>query len=66
MKKLKNTTMYQVKIFLFVISILFSIRLIAEFTIKLFQDNPEPLVLSKIEQVLIYLAVSYIIKFILT
>jgi hypothetical protein len=41
-------------------------RLIAEFTIKLFQDNPEPLVLSKIEQVLIYLAASYIITFILT
>ena len=58
--------MYQVKIFLFVISILFSIRLIAEFTIKLFQDNPEPLVLSKIQQVLIYLATSYIITFILT
>ena len=58
--------MYQVKIFLFVISVLFSMRLIAEFTIKLFQDNPEPLVLSKIEQVLIYLAASYIITFILT
>lgn len=66
MKKLKNTTMYQIKVFLFVISILFSMRLIAEFTIKLFQDNPEPLVLSKIEQVLIYLAASYIITFILT
>ena len=58
--------MYQVKVFLFVISILFSLRLIAEFTIKLFQDNLEPLVLSKTEQVLIYLAVSYIITFILT
>jgi hypothetical protein len=58
--------MYQVKIFLFVISVLFSMRLIAEFTIKLFQDNPEPLVLSKIQQVLIYLAASYIITFILT
>ena len=58
--------MYQIKVFLFVISILFSMRLIAEFTIKLFQDNPEPLVLSKIEQVLIYLASSYIITFILT
>jgi len=58
--------MYQIKVFLFVISILFSIRLIAEFTIKLFQDNPEPLVLSKTEQVLIYLAASYIITFILT
>jgi len=58
--------MYQVKIFLFVISVLFSTRLIAEFTIKLFQDNPEPLVLSKIQQVLIYLAASYIITFILT
>jgi len=66
LKKLKNTMMYQVKVFLFVISILFSLRLIAEFTIKLFQDNPEPLVLSKTEQVLIYLAVSYIITFILT
>ena len=58
--------MYQIKVFLFVISILFLMRLIAEFTIKLFQDNPEPLVLSKIEQVLIYLAASYIITFILT
>jgi len=58
--------MYQVKIFLFVISVLFSMRLIAEFTIKLFQDNPEPLVISKIEQVLIYIAASYIITFILT
>jgi len=58
--------MYQIKVFLFVISILFSIRLIAEFTIKLFQDNPEPLVLSKTEQVLVYLAASYIITFILT
>ena len=58
--------MYQIKVFLFVISILFSMRLIAEFTIKLFQDNPEPLVLSKIEQVLIYFAASYIITFILT
>ena len=58
--------MYQIKVFLFVISILFSMRLIAEFTIKLFQDHPEPLVLSKIEQVLIYLASSYIITFILT
>ena len=58
--------MYQIKVFLFVISILFSMRLFAEFTIKLFQDNPEPLVLSKIEQVLIYLAASYIITFILT
>ena len=58
--------MYQIKVFLFVISILFSMRLIAEFTIKLFQDNPEPLVLSKIEQVFIYLAASYIITFILT
>ena len=58
--------MYQVKVFLFVISLLFSVRLIAEFTIKLFQDNPEPLVLSKIQQVLIYLAASYIITFILT
>ena len=66
MKKLKNTTMYQVKIFLFVISILFSMRLITEFTIKLFQDNPEPLVLTKTEQVLVYLAVSYIITFMLT
>ena len=41
-------------------------RLITEFTIKLFQDNPEPLVLTKTEQVLVYLAVSYIITFILT
>lgn len=60
------TILLQIKIFLFVLSIIYTLRFLAELVIRLFQDEPEPIILSKLEQFYQYIALSYIITFILT
>jgi Na+-driven multidrug efflux pump len=55
----------QIKLFLFVLSIIYILRFIVELAIRLFQDNPDALTLSKTEQFLHYVALSYIITYIL-
>ena len=40
----------QIKLFLFVLSIIYTLRFVVELVIRLFQDNPEPMTLSKLEQ----------------
>ena len=57
--------MQEIKLFLFVLSIIYSIRIIVEFVLKLTQENPEPMKLSKVEQAIQVLALSYIITYIL-
>jgi magnesium-transporting ATPase (P-type) len=57
--------MKQFNIFVLVLSIIFMIKLIIQFSSKLFQENPEPMKISKIEETLIYFAISYIITYIL-
>jgi len=56
----------QIKLFLFVLSIIYTLRFIVELIIRLFQDNPEPMTLSKLEQFYQFVTLSYIITFILT
>jgi len=55
----------EIKLFLFVLSIIYSIRIIVEFVLKLTQENPEPMKLSKVEQAIQVFAISYIITYIL-
>jgi hypothetical protein len=57
--------MQEIKLFLFVLSIIYSIRIIVEFILKLTQENPEPMKLSKVEQAIQVFALSYIITYIL-
>ncbi len=57
--------MQEIKLFLFVLSIIYSIRIVVEFVIKLTQENPEPMKLSKVEQAIQVFALSYIITYIL-
>ena len=57
--------MEQIKLFLFVLSIVFTLRFIIEFILKLVQENPTPMSLSKVNESLLYVAVSYIITYIL-
>jgi hypothetical protein len=56
----------QIKLFLFVLSVIYNLKFIIELTVRLFQDNPEPMRLSKLEQFYQFIALSYIITFILT
>jgi hypothetical protein len=55
----------QIKLFLFVLSLVFTIRFLIEFVIKLVQDNPTPMSVSKINESLLYLTVAYIITYFL-
>jgi hypothetical protein len=57
--------MLEIKIFLFVLSTIFSLRYVFEFVVKLIMNNTEPIKLSKVEGVLLYLSTSYIITYFL-
>ena len=55
--------MSDIKIFLFILSIIYTLRFVIEFVFKLFEDNPTVLVISKYNQVFLYFAISYIITY---
>ena len=57
--------MEEIKLFLFVLSIIYSLRIAVEFGMKLTQDNPEPMKISKVEQTLLLLSISFVITHIL-
>ena len=58
--------MLQIKLFFFVLGILYLTKFLLEFIVKLFQENPEPMKLSNVEQIILLVASSYIITYILT
>jgi hypothetical protein len=55
----------EIKLFLFVLSVLFSLTYLINFIFKLFQENPEPMEISKVDRTLLYITVSYIITYFL-
>jgi hypothetical protein len=57
--------MEQIKLFFFVLSIVYSLRIIVEFGMKLTQEEPEPMKLTKLEEALQIVSLSYIITYIL-
>jgi len=57
--------MEQIKIYLFVLSIIYSIRFLISFGVRLTQENPEPMKLSKVEDALQLFSLSYIITYFL-
>ena len=58
--------MQQIKLFFFVLGILYLTKFLIEFIVKLFQESPEPMKLSNVEQIILLVAFSYIITYILT
>ena len=57
--------MKEIKIFLFVLSVLYLIRFILEFGFRLLQENPEPMKSSKVEKVSQLLSAAYAITYFL-
>lgn len=57
--------MRDIKLFLFVLSIIYILRFIVELAIRLIQDNPDSLTLAKYEQYMHYISLAYIITYIL-
>ena len=58
--------MIQIKLFFFVLGMLYLTKFLLEFIVKLFQESPEPMKLSNVEQIILLVAFSYIITYILT
>lgn len=55
----------EIKLFLFVLSIIYTLRFIVEFGIKFTQENPEPMKVTATEKVFVYFSLSYIITYFL-
>jgi hypothetical protein len=51
----------EIKIFFLILSIVFSLRFVFEFIVKLIQEEPVPMKISKVNEVFLYLSLSYII-----
>jgi hypothetical protein len=51
----------EIKMFFLVLSFVYSLRFILEFIIKLIQEEPVPMKINKVNEVFLYLSVSYII-----
>lgn len=57
--------MNEIKVFLLVLSLIFLLKNIGIFVLKLFQPEPEPMKLDKTEKVLLYLSLTYVITFLI-
>lgn len=57
--------MMEIKIFLLVLSIIYSMKFVFQFVLKLTQETPEPIKINKVEETLLFFAVSFIITFFL-
>jgi len=55
-----------IELYILVLSIVFVLRFIVEFIVKLFITSAEPLSTNKYEKVVLYFAISYIITYIIT
>lgn len=51
----------KIELFVFVLSLLYSSKHLFNFVSMLMQDNPTPIVLERIEKILLYLSTSYIV-----
>jgi hypothetical protein len=60
------TILLQIKLFLFVLSIIYTLRFVFELVVRLFQDNPDAMKLTKLEQFYQFVGLSYIITYLLT
>ena len=55
----------EIRLFFFVLSIIYILRFVLELVIRIFQENPDTISLPKWEQFTHYMALSYIITYFL-
>ena len=51
----------EIKIFFLILSVVFTLRFRVDFIVKLYQEEPVPMKINKINEVFLYLSLSYII-----
>lgn len=57
--------MEKIELFLFVLSIVYNLKHVFQFIMRLRETEPEPINLTNIEIVIFYFTISYIITFLL-
>lgn len=57
--------MNEFKLFVFILSILFILKNVFVFSVKIFQTDPEPMSLNKYETIGLYVSLAYILTHIL-
>jgi hypothetical protein len=55
----------EIKLFLFVLSIVYELKFVAEFIFRLTIENPTPLEVKEIEKIFLYFSIAYTITYIL-
>jgi hypothetical protein len=55
-----------IELYILILSIVFILKFVFEFIIKLFVTSAEPLSINKYEKIILYFVVSYIITYIIT
>lgn len=53
--------MFEANVFLVVLSLIYLIKLFSTFIMKLFETDPEPMMLTIYEKILFYISLSYVI-----
>lgn len=55
----------EIKIFLFILCIVFQMRFIIQFCYQLTKEKPEPMKMKEVEKTLMYFTTAYIITYII-
>lgn len=55
----------EIKLYLFVLSVIFQLKFVVEFLFKLTQETPTPIKINEINQIFLYLASAYTITYFL-
>jgi|LakMenE18May11ns_1017448.scaffolds.fasta_scaffold9945773_5 hypothetical protein len=55
----------EIKLFLFVLCLVFELKFIFQFIYQLTRENPEPLKIKEMDKTLLYFTTAYIITYIL-
>jgi len=53
-------------LYFFILSIVYNLKFILEFLVKLREENPKPLIISNVEKIVMYFTISYIITYIIS
>lgn len=56
----------EIKLFVFILSVVFCLQFLVKFIILLTQDNPQPMNISITEKIFLYLSLSYVVTAIIT
>lgn len=55
----------QIKLFLFILSLIYELRFVFEIVLKFFQENPTPLIVKESEKIFLYFSSAYTITYFL-